>query len=110
MKRGAILINASRGGIVDEAALLDALESGQVGGAGLDVFEMEPAGLENPLLNRDDVVVTPHAAGVTVASRDLLWRDAIRQVLQVLQGERPTHLVNPDVWPVRSTEGNKFIV
>jgi D-3-phosphoglycerate dehydrogenase len=99
MKRGAILINTARGGIVDEKALLSALESGHLSGAGLDVFENEPPRPDYPLLGRHDVLCTPHIAGVTVASKERLWRTAIVQAVQVLKGERPTHLVNPEVWP-----------
>lgn len=99
MKRGAILVNTARGGIVDEQSLLSALESGHLGGAGLDVFETEPPKRDHPLLSREDVVCTPHIAGVTVASKERLWKTAIVQALQVLKGERPTHLVNPEVWP-----------
>jgi D-3-phosphoglycerate dehydrogenase len=101
MKRGAILINTARGGIVDEQALLGALESGHLSGAGLDVFETEPPRPDHPLLCRHDVLCTPHIAGVTVASKERLWRTAIAQAIQVLKGERPTHLVNPEVWPQR---------
>jgi len=99
MKPGAILINAARGGLVDEAALLDALERGHLQGAGLDVFDPEPPSPDNPLLHRDDVVATPHIASATGASKARLWQAAIRQALQVLRGERPDHLVNPEVWP-----------
>ncbi len=100
MKPGAILINAARGGLVDEAALLDALQSGHLRGAGLDVFASEPPAPDNPLLNRDDVIVTPHVAAATGAGKDRLWHTSIIQALQVLQGERPAHLVNSEVWPL----------
>lgn len=100
MKRGAYLVNTARGGLVDEVVLLQALESGHLCGAGLDVFETEPPAPNHPLLNRDDVMATPHIAGATVASKDRLWRTAIAQALQVLNGERPPYLVNPEVWSV----------
>lgn len=99
MKPGAYLINTARGGLVDEAALLDALERGHLRGAGLDVLDSEPPEPKNPLLSRDDVIVTPHIAGVTTASRERLWQMAIVQALQVLRGERPPHLLNPEIWP-----------
>jgi D-3-phosphoglycerate dehydrogenase len=95
MKPGSILVNAARGGLVDEQAVLRALESGHLRGVGLDVFHPEPPDSKNALLWRDDVVATPHVAGATGASKDRLWRAAISQALQTLRGERPTHLVNP---------------
>ena len=98
MKRGAVLINCARGGIVDETALLESLESGHLLGAGLDVFEKEPPSADHPLLKRLDVVATPHIASATDSGKDRLWTTAIAQVLQVLRGERPPHLVNPEVW------------
>jgi phosphoglycerate dehydrogenase-like enzyme len=98
MKSSAILVNTSRGGLVDETALLDALERGHLFGAGLDVTDPEPAQPDNPLLHRDDVTVTPHIASATQAGKDRLYEIAIKQVLQYLQGERPANLVNPEVW------------
>jgi D-3-phosphoglycerate dehydrogenase len=100
MKPGAILINVSRGGIVDELALRDALDKKQLFGAGLDVFDLEPPPPDQPLLGRDDVIATPHIAGATTAGKDRLWRAALAQALQVLQGEHPPHLVNAEVWSI----------
>lgn len=98
MKPGAIFINAARGGHVDEAALIDALRSGHLFGAGLDVSDPEPPLHENPLLHMDNVVLTPHIASGTGAGKRRIIEMALSQVLQVLRGERPPHLVNPEVW------------
>lgn len=101
MKPGAYLVNAARGALVDEAALLAALESGRLSGAGLDVFDVEPPPGDHPLLSRDDVIATPHLAGPSPAGRQRMWEGAISQALQVLRNERPGYLLNPDVWSVR---------
>ncbi len=98
MKPGAVFINVSRGGHVDEAALTAALDSGHLFGAGLDVTDPEPPLAGNPLLGRDNVVITPHVASATVVGRRRLVTHALEQVLQVLRGERPPHLLNPEVW------------
>ncbi|MBI2824787.1 MAG: hydroxyacid dehydrogenase [Planctomycetia bacterium] len=99
MKPGAILINTARGGLVDEQALCEALDSGHVWGAGLDVFDPEPPPSDHPLVRHARVVATPHTAGATAACKKRIWEGAIRQVLEVLDGKRPAHLVNPEVWP-----------
>jgi D-3-phosphoglycerate dehydrogenase len=101
MKPGAFLINTARGALIDESALIQALDSGRLAGAGLDVFDPEPPDLENPLLHRDNVIATPHIASATGAGKDRLWRTAIAQAIQVLRGERPPHLLNPEVWDKR---------
>ena len=98
MKAGAVFINVARGGHVDEAALTAALDSGHLFGAGLDVTDPEPPLPGNPLLGRDNVVITPHIASSTVAGRPRLTIHALEQVLQALRGERPPHLLNPAVW------------
>lgn len=106
MKPGAFLINTARGALIDESALIQALDSGRLAGVGLDVFDPEPPDLENPLLHRDNVIATPHVASATGAGKDRLWRTAIAQAIQVLRGERPPHLLNPEVWDkLRSTQG-----
>ena len=98
MKQGAIFINASRGGHVDETALLGALDSGHLFGAGLDVTDPEPPLAGNPLLYRDNVILTPHIASATGAGRRKMMTGAMNQILQVLRGEKPDNLINPDVW------------
>ncbi len=99
MKQGAILINVSRGGLVDEAALLAALESGRLRGAGLDVTDPEPAPADHPLLQRNDVIVTPHVGSASAAGKRRILSGAIHHLKQALQGERPDRLLNPEVWP-----------
>ncbi len=99
MRERAILINTARGGLVDQDALLEALERAQLFGAGLDVTDPEPLPADHPLLVRSDVVVTPHTASGTWEGKRRLFWGALEQVLQVLSGEEPDNLVNPEVWP-----------
>ena len=98
-QKGTILLTTARGGIVDEADLLDAMQSGHLGAAGIDVWDIEPPPLDHPLLQFDNVVSTYHTAGVTHEARGRMARIASEQVIQVLAGKRPPRLVNPDVWP-----------
>ena len=99
MKRGAVFVTTARGGIHDEAALLDALRSGHLGGAGLDVWDQEPPPLDHPLLGLENVVATYHTAGVTREARRNMARYSAEQVVGVLKGGRPPRLVNPEAWP-----------
>ena len=101
MKPGAILINASRGGVVDDGALVDALVSGHLAGAGIDVWSPEPTAADHPLRNMPNVVATPHQAALTAEGRARSNAEAARQVLMVLRNERPTHLLNHAVWDRR---------
>ena len=101
MKAGSYLINVSRGPVVDELALIRALESGHLAGAALDVFDPEPPEPDNPLLRMENVVVTPHNASNTPQGSYRMSTGVADQVLQVLKGERPDHLLNPEVWPGR---------
>ncbi len=93
MKRGALLVNTARGPIVDEAALVAALEQGHLGGAALDVFEHEPV-VHPGLVGRDDVVLLPHLGSATQETREAMARIALEQVELVLRGERPRTAVN----------------
>jgi D-3-phosphoglycerate dehydrogenase len=101
MKPTAILVNAARGPLVDERALAQALNEGRIGGAGLDVFEVEPPAADNPILSARNVVLSPHTTGNTVeAARNLAVASA-EIVLRVMNGDRPDGLLNPTVWEKR---------
>lgn len=99
MKPGAVFVTTARGSIHDEAALAAALESGHLGGAGLDVWEVEPPAPDHPLLRFDNVIVTPHTAGVTKDSRERMAEYAATQLIDLMAGKDPARPVNPEVLP-----------
>ncbi len=99
MKPTAYLINTSRGPVVDEAALIRALQEKHIAGAGLDVFEKEPVDPDNPLLKMDNVVVTPHSASFSTAAVDIQAVNPSQEAARVLSGKWPHNPVNPSVKP-----------
>jgi D-3-phosphoglycerate dehydrogenase len=105
LKPGALLINCSRGPVVDEQALIRALQSGRLAGAGLDVYDPEPPTPSNPLFQLDQVVLTPHVASCTHEGRQRMGLTVVEDVLRALRGERPNYLANPQVWPHRRIPG-----
>jgi D-3-phosphoglycerate dehydrogenase len=94
MKPGAILVNTSRGPVVDEPALIEALRSGRLAGAGLDVLAQEPPARDNPLFGMENVVLTPHSSSTTVEALEDLARKVSLQIVQLLRGEWPAYLAN----------------
>ncbi|AMB84414.1 D-glycerate dehydrogenase [Pseudomonas agarici] len=104
MKPGAILVNISRGPVVDEPALTQALQAGTLRGAGLDVYEKEPLA-ESPLFHLKNVVTLPHIGSATHETREAMANRALSNLRSALLGERPRDLVNPQVWQDRLSEG-----
>jgi phosphoglycerate dehydrogenase-like enzyme len=98
MKPSAFLINTARGGLIDEAALYEALTSGRLAGAGLDVFEAEPPE-GSPLLKLDNVLLAPHAAGMDEAAERLMGERCVANILAIVRGEDPGggYVLNPEV-------------
>jgi len=98
MRPDAFLINTARGSIIREDALVQALREGWIRGAAIDVFDLEPLPPNSSLNELDNLILTPHIAGITQETRRSLALSAASQILQVLRGERPPHLVNPNIW------------
>lgn len=101
MRRGSYLINAARGPVVDEQALIRALQDGHLAGAGLDVFDPEPPMGDNPLLTMNNVVCTPHVASYTDRGQAAMRTGVVDQLIQLIQRERPPFIVNAQAWPGR---------
>ena len=99
MQSHAYFITTARGFIHDEAALLEALRNKLIAGAGLDVWAKEPPPPDHPLLQFDNVLASPHTAGVTREARTNMGRIAAEQMLDALDGKRPPRIINPEVWP-----------
>jgi D-3-phosphoglycerate dehydrogenase / 2-oxoglutarate reductase len=107
MNPHAIVINTSRGPVIDEAALICALREGRIGGAGLDVFESEPLAADSPLLRMENVVTTPHIAGYSDKFPECFWRYATESIIAVANGYWPRSVVNPEVeahWSLQRRE------
>ncbi|MDI5984563.1 D-glycerate dehydrogenase [Halomonas sp. M4R5S39] len=98
MKPSAILVNIARGPVVDEAALIEALEMGRIRAAGLDVYEQEPLSPESPLPHMPNVVALPHIGSATHETRTAMAQRAVDNLALALRGERPISLVNEDAW------------
>jgi D-3-phosphoglycerate dehydrogenase len=98
MKRGAFLVNASRGAVVDDLALAQALEDRTIAGAAIDVFAEQPLPRNHPFLKLTNINLTPHAAALTDESSENMSVGAATQIMQLLSGQRPEYLVNPEVW------------
>jgi D-3-phosphoglycerate dehydrogenase / 2-oxoglutarate reductase len=99
MQPHAYFITTARGFIHDETALAEALRKKQIAGAGLDVWSKEPPAADHPLLQFDNVLASPHTAGVTHEARTNMGKIAAEQMLGALDGNRPPRLINPEVWP-----------
>ena len=100
MKRTAIVVNTSRGPVVDEKALVRALKTGRIAGAALDVFEREPE-IEPELLHMENVVLAPHVGSASHETRLKMSSIAAENVIAALRGEKPPNIVNPEVWDRR---------
>ena len=97
MKPGAFFINTARAALIDEQALVDALENGSIAGAGLDTFAEEPPGFDHPLVQHPNVICTPHSAGNTVEVANHQGESVSAALLQLLNGEKPSNILNPEV-------------
>jgi len=97
MKKDAVIVNTSRGGVIDEAALAAALNEGKLGGAGLDVFEEEPPKADNPLLSCEKAILTPHAAALTQECVVRMAELGAERVLDLMHGYVPANIANPEV-------------
>ncbi len=98
MKSGAYLINVARGPLVDDDSLIEALDSGKLAGAGIDVFDPEPPAADAPIRFHPKIVLTPHSASVTGDGRARIERMAVERVLEFFSGQRPKDVCNPRVW------------
>lgn len=101
MKPTAVLVNTARGPIVDEAALYNALKSGQIAAAGLDVMDPEPPKADNPLLKLDNVTIVPHIASASIATRTRMATMAAENVVAALKGQIPPNILNKEAWDKR---------
>jgi D-3-phosphoglycerate dehydrogenase len=99
MQSHAYFVTTARGGIHDEQALAEALREGRLAGAGLDVWDPEPPPLDHPLLALDNVIVSPHTAGVTHEARTNMALQTVAQIDDIACARRPPRLLNPQVWP-----------
>ncbi|MEM4501126.1 MAG: NAD(P)-dependent oxidoreductase, partial [Thermofilaceae archaeon] len=109
MKRTAILVNTSRGPVIDQRALFRALKEGWIAGAGLDVFEKEPIDPDDPLLKLENVVLTPHIGSASHETRSKMAELAATGIIKVLRGEKPENLFNPEVMKVRPLSEVKIL-
>jgi len=99
MKPSALIVNTSRGPIINEKSLIEALEEGKIGGAAIDVYNQEPTPLDNPLLKMDNVVLSPHCASASWETRRKMAERSIKSVREFLKGKRPPYLV-PEQWDI----------
>jgi glyoxylate reductase len=97
MKKTAYLINTSRGPVVDEKALYEALKAKKIAGAGLDVFEKEPIDPTNPLIDLDNIIMMPHIASASIDTRMAMAMMAATNIVAVLEGREPPNAVNPEI-------------
>lgn len=100
MKQGAFLVNTARGPVVDERDLVDAIESGHLGGAGLDVYDNEP-NIAPEIINAPNTITTPHVASATWEARNKMGEQAVTAILDTFSNKKPDNLVNPEVWEKR---------
>jgi D-3-phosphoglycerate dehydrogenase len=97
MKKDTILVNISRGNIVNEEALYQALKAGTIRGAALDVFAQEPTDKANPLLTLDNFIATPHMGGYTIEALRETGMICVKDIVSMLEGKRPQYVVNPEI-------------
>lgn len=101
MKDGAYVINVARGPLVDEEAILEAVNHGKLAGVALDVFDPEPALVDSPLRNHPNILVTPHTASLTAEGRARIEQMAVDRLIEFFSGQRPKDICNPEVWEKR---------